>query len=219
MFSGVVQAMGRVRRLGRGAGGVVLVVEARDFPVDALASGESVAVDGVCLTVTATSGATFSADVVPETLSRTTLGAARPGTRVNLERSLRLGDLVSGHLLQGHVDATARVEEVRQEGGDHRVRVDLVPEIAPFVASKGSVALNGVSLTVTSVERETFEVALIPETLSRTNLGRARRGTRLNVEVDLVARYLERLMQHARGTAACGAPAPAKGMGSAKGGR
>ena len=110
MFSGVVQAMGTVRRLARGAGGVVLVVEAREFSVDALAAGESVAVDGVCLTVTVTSRTTFSADVVPETLSRTTLGAARPGTRVNLERSLRLGDRVSGHLVQGHVDATARVE-------------------------------------------------------------------------------------------------------------
>ena len=218
MFSGVVQALGTVRRLARGAGGAVLVVEARGFSVDALATGESVAVDGVCLTVTATSGATFSADVVPETLSRTTLGAARPGTRVNLERSLRLGDRVSGHLVQGHVDATARVEGVLRSGGDHRVRVELLPEIAPFVAPKGSVALNGVSLTVTSVERAAFEVALIPETLSRTNLGRSRRGTRLNVEVDLVARYLERLMQHARSTAASAA-APASGMDSGKGGR
>ena len=133
MFSGVVQAIGRVRRLGRGAGGVVLVVEARDFPVDEIASGESVAVDGVCLTVTATSGATFSADVVPETLSRTTLGAARPGTRVNLERSLRLGDLVSGHLLQGHVDATYWLDLGKPEAFVQG-SADLVRGVAPSAA-------------------------------------------------------------------------------------
>jgi len=215
MFTGLVESIGTIRTLARGPGGARVVIEARDFPVRDLAAGESVAVDGVCLTVTATSGATFSADVVPETLARTTLGTARPGRRVNLERSLRVGDRLSGHLVQGHVDATAKVAEVRRSAGDHRLRVDLVPEIAPFVARKGSVALNGVSLTVASLEGAGFEVALIPETLSGTNLGLARRGTVLNVEVDLLARYLERLLQRARGTGT-GDPSPAEGLESWK---
>jgi len=195
MFTGLVEATGTIREVTRVSGGAKISIEAPELPAADLTPGESVAVDGVCLTVTRVSGRRFHADVVQETLSRTNLGMARPGRRVNLERSLELGDRLGGHLVQGHVDTVAAVTRLQKAGADVRLGVDLVPEIAPYIAFKGSVSLNGVSLTVANLSREAFEVALIPETLSRTNLGTARVGERLNVEVDLMARYLERLVR------------------------
>jgi len=132
---------------------------------------------------------------VAETLARTTLGGLRAEDPVNLERALRVGDRLGGHLVQGHVDGTAAVLDVTRAGGDVRVAVELPPALGPYVALKGSIALSGVSLTVASVEGKAFSVALIPETLARTTLGRAVPGTRLNVEVDLLARYLEGLLR------------------------
>jgi len=150
-------------------------------------------VDGVCLTVAEVRGGRFAADVVPETLERTTLGGLRAGRTVHLERALRPGDRLGGHLVQGHVDAALPVRELARRGGDVRLRVGLVPELVRYVALKGSVAVAGVSLTVAEAGTDRFGVALIPETLSRTLLGTLRPGERVNVEVDLVARYLERL--------------------------
>jgi riboflavin synthase len=164
------------------------------LPAAELAAGESVAVQGVCLTVAAVSKDGFAADVIPETLSRTTLGAAARGTRVNLERSLRLSDRLGGHLVQGHVDGTARVLSVSRRRGEHRLRVEAPAALRRYLAPKGSVALDGVSLTIAAADGAAFEVALIPETLSRTTLGDAAAGDRLNVEVDLLARYLDRLL-------------------------
>jgi riboflavin synthase len=198
MFTGLVEATGTIRELTPVSGGAKIGIEAPSLPAADLSTGESVAVDGVCLTVTRVSGRRFHADVVRETLSCTTLGRARPGHRVNLERSLQVGDRLGGHLVQGHVDAVARVVRLSRAGADVRLRVALAPEISPFVATKGSIALNGVSLTVAGLSGDAFEVALIPETLSRTNLGTIRAGDVLNVEVDLLARYLERLMHRER---------------------
>jgi len=158
-----------------------------------LTDGESIAVDGVCLTVAARRGDRFHADAVAETLSVTTLGHLSVGDSVNLERSLCLGDRLGGHLVQGHVDGTAAVQRVQRRGDDFRVRVELGPELRPYVARKGSVALQGASLTVAALGPDWFEVVLIPATLTRTTLGRLRPGDRVNVEVDLLARYLERL--------------------------
>ena len=200
MFTGLIEAIGTIRQVTPVTGAVKIGIEAPSPLAAELSTGESVAVDGVCLTVTRVSGRRFHADVVRETLSLTTLGRARPGHRVNLERSLQLGGRLGGHLVQGHVDAVAEVARLTRTGADVRLRVALAPEIAPLVAYKGSIALNGVSLTVTGLSDDTFEVALIPETLSRTNLETVRAGDALNVEVDLLARYLERLMHREHGT-------------------
>ena len=193
MFTGLVEAIGTVREVSP-RGGVTRLGIVSALPAAEMSEGESVSVDGVCLTVVRLSGDRFNLEVIPETLSRTALGKLRPGSLVNLERSLRLGDRLGGHLLQGHVDSVAPVTQVTRQGADYRLHVGLVPAIARFVAEKGSIALSGVSLTVAALSGETLEVALIPETLSRTNLGEARAGDLLNVEVDLLARYLERLM-------------------------
>jgi riboflavin synthase len=191
MFTGIVRGIGQVASLTRRAGAARLTVRA-PFSLLAVRRGDSVAVDGACLTVTAKGPRRFTADVIPETLSRTTLGGLRAGDRVNLETSLGLGDPVGGHMVLGHVDATARVLGVVRRGRDWRLKVELPAAVRRYVALKGSLALHGVSLTVSAVDDRSFEVALIPETLARTTLGAAVRGSILNVEADVVARYLER---------------------------
>jgi len=193
MFTGLVQEIGRVTETSSRRGSTRIGV-ASALPVASLEVGESIAVDGVCLTATAFRGDRFYADVVAETLSRTTLGKLRPGGKVNLERALSLGGRLGGHLVQGHVDETARVLQFVRKGDDCRLRVELPPTIAAYVAFKGSIALSGVSLTVAALEEGWFEVALVPQTLRETTLGNLRAGDSLNVEVDLLARYLERLI-------------------------
>lgn len=192
MFTGLVECVGRVAEIDRRDGGCRLTI-ASSLPLESVADGDSIAVDGVCLTVAARRGDRFSADAIPETLRVTTLGALESGSRVNLERALRVGDRLGGHWVQGHVDATAAVRSIRR-GDDWRVEVELNEAIARFVAHKGSVTLAGVSLTVAAIGERSFEVALIPTTLAETTLGDLAEGDRLNVEVDLLARYLERLI-------------------------
>lgn len=193
MFTGLIETVGEVLAIRPGSGSARVTI-ASSLPSSEMAQGESVAIDGVCLTVVERGRGRLSFDAVRETLDRTTLGTLRPGARVNLERAIRLSDRLGGHLVQGHVDAVAVVARTSSRGDDRRIRVRLVPEIRGYVAGKGSVALNGVSLTVSAVDRSTFEVALIPETLARTNLGVLMAGSRVNVEVDLLARYLEALL-------------------------
>jgi riboflavin synthase len=209
MFTGLVETVGRVVEVTRRGGALRLGV-ASSLAVAEMERGESVSVDGVCLTVVECRGDRFFADVVQETMRRSTLSDVRPGRRVNLERSLRVGDRVGGHLVQGHVDATATVRAVRRQVGDYRLDIDFVPEIRPYLAFKGSVALQGVSLTVAGLSRDGFAVALVPETLERTTLGDLRTGDRVNVEVDLLARYLERLLE-AREAGPLGPEARARG--------
>lgn len=194
MFTGLVETTGTVRSVGRRGGSLRLAVAAR-LAGETPRSGESISVDGVCLTVSRSAGGVLEFDVVAETLGRTTLGRLRPGDAVNLERSVRPGDRLGGHFVLGHVDATAPVRSVRRRAGDHRVVVALAPAIRPYVAEKGSVALQGVSLTVARLWRDGFEVALVAETLQRTTLGRLRSGDLVNVEVDVLARYLEALIR------------------------
>ncbi|HEX5042827.1 MAG TPA: riboflavin synthase [Candidatus Polarisedimenticolaceae bacterium] len=201
MFTGLIEGMGGVRAVAPAEGLTRLTLHP-PFPAGELALGESVAVDGVCLTVTALTPQGFAVDAVAETLRCTTLGGLRPGDPVNLERALRVGDRLGGHLVQGHVDGTARVLEVSRAGGDVRIVMELPEALRPYVAFKGSIALSGVSLTVASLEDRAFGVALIPETLARTTLGGAAPGSLLNVEVDLLARYLEGLLQGRREGAA-----------------
>ncbi len=197
MFTGLVTDMGVVERLEPRSGGARLTIRPGAMPVDELVLGESVAVNGACLTVVERGEGRMSFDAVPETLARTTLGSFRPGTRVNLERALRLSDRLGGHLVQGHVDAVGQVLEKAPEGQGARLVVSLPAGIAPLVAEKGSIAIDGVSLTVARAGRDRFEVALIPETLARTVLGAAAPGTKVNLEADVVARHVARLREYA----------------------
>ncbi len=194
MFSGIVETVGRVTAVVEYPGSTRLRI-ASDLPTAELHTGQSISVDGVCLTVVAKQDDCFETDVVPETLQRSTLGGVGQGRNVNLERAMRLGDRLDGHLVQGHVDATARVVAVIREGGGYRLQIELLPQIRAFIAEKGSVALQGVSLTVASLGPTSFDVALVPQTLRGTTLGELEADDRVNVEVDLVARYLERLLE------------------------
>ena len=192
MFTGLIEDVGKIVEASPRRGSTRLGI-ASALPVASMKDGDSVAVDGACLTVVQRRGNRFHADVVAETLARTTLGGLRPGRRVNLERALRLGDHLGGHLVLGHVDDTAKVTALTRRGDDVRLRIELTPAIRRYVALKGSVALHGVSLTVSGLDDSSFEVALVPQTLARTTLGDVRVGEPLNVEVDLLARYLERI--------------------------
>lgn len=194
MFTGLVSDVGVVERVTPRGGGARLTLRPGRIAVDALALGESVACSGACLSVVERGAGLVSFEAVPETLSRTTLGGWRPGTRVNLERALAVGDRLGGHLVAGHVDAVGEVLARASEGQGARLTVRLPPEIAPLVAEKGSIAVDGVSLTVAAAGRDRFEVALIPDTLARTTLGDAGPGTRVNLEADLVARHVARLL-------------------------
>jgi riboflavin synthase len=184
--------------------------------VDDLVLGESVACSGVCLTVVERGGGLVSFDAVPETLSRTTIGSWRPGSTVNLERALALSDRLGGHLVQGHVDAVGEVLSRAPEGQGARLAISLPASIAPLVAEKGSIAVDGVSLTVAVAGRDRFEVALIPETLVRTTLGEARPGTKVNLEADVVARHVARLRDLAAGPAITGGDLAGWGYGGAR---
>ena len=201
MFTGLVSDMGLVERLATRQGGARLAIRPRALRVDELALGESVACSGACLTVVERGGGIVAFDAVPETLSRTTLGSWRPGTKVNLERALALGDRLGGHLVQGHVDAVGEILGRVAEGQGARLVVSLPASIAPLVAEKGSIAVDGVSLTVASAGRDRFEIALIPETLARTTLGDAVPGTKVNLEADVIARHVARLRELSMGGA------------------
>ena len=192
MFTGIVSATGEVKDAVRGDSLLALSIEC---PVIAeeLAVGDSVAVNGVCLTAVERDGQTFGAEIVGETLVRTTLGALTPGDRVNLELPLRPADRLGGHFVQGHVDGIATLEDITPDGSARMMRWRVPPELAPYIVVKGSVALDGVSLTVATVEKDTFSVAVIPHTLDVTTLGRARAGYEANFEADLIAKYVERL--------------------------
>jgi riboflavin synthase len=193
VFTGLVQDLGTVEDLSRGPEGARLEVSA---PLaHGLREGGSVAVNGVCLTATQVNGGSFSADVMNETLDRSSLGGARPGARVNLELPLRAGDPLGGHMVQGHVDGLGRVSEVQEEGFSRRVRIEADPALLRYVVVKGSITVDGVSLTVAEVDDRSFTVSLIPETLERTNLGAAQTGTSVNLEVDVLAKYVEKLVR------------------------
>lgn len=193
MFTGLIECLGTVRLLSSdGQGGAALAV-AEPAYAGALALGESVAVNGVCLTVVDTVGDGFVFQVGPETLARSTLGTLRPGDRVNLERSLRLGDRLGGHIVQGHVDGTGVVRSVVESGEWRVFRFGCPGELLPLMVPKGSVAVDGVSLTLVDVTDDGFSVMLIPHTLAVTTLGRRGAGDPVNLETDLIARHLAKL--------------------------
>lgn len=191
MFTGLVTDLGSVERLAPGA--VTDLWIASSYPGD-FQLGESIACDGVCLTVVEFRGQSFKVQAAPETLRRTTLGTWAPGTRVNLERALRMGDRLGGHWVQGHVDGVGTILETRPDGGSWAMTFSLPPELAPFFVEKGSVCIDGVSLTLTHVSADRFGVMLIPETQARTSLGRKQVGHKVNLEADIIGKYVARMM-------------------------
>jgi len=193
MFTGIITDLGRVRRLRRGD--LLDLTIATAFDISAIPIGASIACSGACLTVVAVEPGAFSIQASVETLAHTTLGQWEVGTPVNLERSLRLGDELGGHLVLGHVDGLARIVERRSEAESVRFVVEVPIELAPFIASKGSVALDGVSLTVNELAQDRFGVNIIPHSLSCTTFGQAQPGQQMNLEIDLIARYVARLLQ------------------------
>jgi len=192
VFTGIVESTGIVRALTARDGDAKLVVEAGAF-LDGARIGDSIAVSGVCVTITRTGGPLFEADLGAETLRRTTLGQLRAGASVNLERPLAVGDRLGGHIVQGHVDGVGRVAERRREGEGWWVEITLPPGLARYVVEKGSIAVDGVSLTVASIAADRFAVSLIPHTCAATTLGGLRDGALVNLEVDVIAKHVERL--------------------------
>lgn len=198
MFTGIVEELGRVRRVDPNDGGARLVIEARAVLEDVVL-GASIAVNGCCLTVVAFDENTWSADAVIETLARTNLGDLTPGSAVNLERPLRLADRLGGHLVQGHVDATGTLRDrAPQPDGSTLVTFDAPADVLRYVVHKGSITVDGVSLTVARRDDVSFAVALIPHTLEVTTLGARSPGDRVNLEVDLIAKYVEALVAPTR---------------------
>lgn len=193
MFTGIVQAVGRIAARETRGSDARLVIDAGSLDLGDVALGDSIAVAGVCLTAIAIVGARWTADVSAETLALTTLGALAVGDGVNLEKALRLADRLGGHLVSGHVDGVGHVVAVEDDGGSQRWTFRAPASLARYIAVKGSICVDGTSLTVNNVEGDTFGVTLIPHTLAATTFGARMPGDAINLEVDLVARYLERL--------------------------
>jgi riboflavin synthase len=193
VFTGIVEELGEVVALETFQDSARLTVRGPQVTAGASA-GDSIAINGVCLTVTDSSDGTFCADVMGETLSRSSLGALGRGSAVNLERPLRLDGRLGGHMVQGHVDAAAAIVERRPGDRWDVVRISIPPHLARYVVEKGSIAVDGVSLTISALGGDWIEVSLIPETLARTTLGRKQPGETVNLEVDMIAKYVERLL-------------------------
>ncbi len=195
MFTGIIVALGRIATLEPRGGDVRLGIEADALDLSRTRLGDSISVQGVCLTVIGLDTARFDTDVSRETLSKTTLGRLRGGDVVNLEPALRAGDPLGGHLVSGHVDGVGTLVSAREDARSWRMEFELPAALARYVAAKGSICLDGVSLTVNAVQGRRFDVNIIPHTFEVTSLGRRRVGDEVNVEIDLIARYLDRLMQ------------------------
>lgn len=195
MFSGIVQTVGKIASMQPQGGDVRLVIDADGLGIDGIALGDSIAVAGVCLTVVEIDATRLAFDVSNETLSRTSLGALGPGSGVNLEKALRLADRLDGHLVSGHVDGVGRVFSIEPDARSQRWTFELPAELAKYIAGKGSVCIDGTSLTVNETDGARFGVNLIPHTIEVTTFKDRRVGDAVNIEVDLIARYVERLLR------------------------
>ncbi len=194
MFTGIVQALGSVAEVICSDGDKRLLIETGGLQMESMSPGDSIAVNGVCLTAVAIEAGRFAADISRETLQLTTLDALTAGQPVNLEPALTLATPLGGHLVSGHVDGVAQLQELSSDARSRRLRFALPDELGRYVAAKGSICIDGTSLTVNSVSSDSFAVNIVPHTLEHTIIGRYQPGTRVNIEVDLVARYLERLL-------------------------
>jgi riboflavin synthase len=195
MFTGIIQCTGTLARSEPRRGDLRLIIDAPALDLSDVAIGDSIAVSGCCLTVVARDGGTLAFDVSNETLSLTTLGALREGDVVNLEKALRLSDRLGGHLVSGHVDGLARIISIETDARSQRWWIEVPEELARYIAAKGSVCLDGVSLTVNEIDGARFSVNLIPHTVEVTTFARRKPGDALDLEVDMMARYVERLLQ------------------------
>jgi riboflavin synthase len=196
VFTGLIADLGTLTALELGGGGATLTVSTR--LAGDLQEGDSIAVNGVCLTATEVGPSSFKADAMAETLERSSLGVLARGAHVNLELPLRAQDRLGGHVVQGHIDGTGIVTATREEGFARVVEIETEPRLTRYLVEKGSVALDGVSLTISALHERSFAVSLIPETLERTSLGAIEEGARLNIEVDILAKHVERLMEARR---------------------
>ena len=194
MFTGIVRELGEVAAIDAAGGGARLTVRAPDTAA-ATAVGDSVSVNGVCLTAVATDDGTLAFDAVPETLERSALARLAPGSPVNLEPALRAGEPLGGHVVQGHVDGVATVVALEPEGDGARLTLDLPHELGRYAVEKGSIALDGVSLTIAALDGARIAIALVPHTLAQTTLGRLAPGDPVNVEADILAKHVERLLE------------------------
>jgi len=195
MFTGIIQSTGTIARSEARGGDVRLTIAAPALDFSDMAIGDSISVSGVCLTAVALDEHVFAADVSNETLALTTLGDLQGGDAVNLEKALRLSDRLGGHLVSGHVDGTGRIVAIEPDARSQRWTIEAPPELARYIAAKGSICMDGVSLTVNTVEGARFSVNLIPHTVAATTFAQRKPGDRVNLEADMMARYLERLRQ------------------------
>lgn len=195
IFTGLIVEVGRVRQIKRRADGAFIIIEAKKV-LEGTRIGDSISINGVDLTVTEMTADSFSADASLETLRRSALGELRTGSRVNLERALAVGERLGGHMVQGHVDGTGALVSVTPEGNAYRMRFAFPRELGRYIAMKGSITVDGISLTVAALGDDWFEVAIIPHTWRETILSELKVGDRANLEVDVLAKYVERLMQH-----------------------
>jgi len=195
MFTGIIQGVGTVRSIEPRGGDVTIAFDTGDVPLDEVEIGGSIAVNGVCLTATRREPRMFTADASRETLSLTTLGEWAPGSQVNIEKALQAGQSLGGHYVTGHVDGVGTVISRHDDARSVRVEFEVPQELARYVARKGSVCVDGVSLTVNGAAANRFDVNLVPHTLAMTILGGYRPGSRVNLEVDIIARYLERMLE------------------------
>lgn len=202
MFTGIIEEIGKIKAIRQGSRSVVLEIEAKKV-LEGTRIGDSIATNGVCLTVTSLGNGFFSADVMPETMSRSALGNLKPGDRVNLERALCLNSRLGGHLVAGHIDGIGRITDKVQDDIAIWLTVAAAPELLHYVIEKGSIAIDGVSLTIASVDDSVFKVSIIPHTQEETTLTAKRIGEVVNLENDMIAKYVEKLM---------GTPKPGKGL-------
>lgn len=194
MFTGIILAVGKISALEQRAGDCRIRIAVGDLPMDDVALGDSIAVNGVCLTAVEFSKTHFSADVSNETLSRTTLSTVTVGAPVNLELALTPSTRMGGHIVSGHVDGIGTVLEKKPDGRSYRFKIKAPDGLAKYIAEKGSICIDGISLTVNSVAGAVFDVNIVPHTLQKTSLGQTEAGSRVNLEVDLLSRYMERLL-------------------------
>jgi len=194
MFTGIIQSKGSIKEIFSSSDGARLKINTNALDLSDTNVGDSIAVDGVCLTVTELTGSSFTADVSNETLTCTTFSALKQGKNVNLERSLRVNQGIDGHLVSGHVDGIGAVNSIEKDGDSVRIKIEVQGDIIKYIAKKGSICINGVSLTVNSVENNFFDVNIVPHTLSATTLGDLSLQSNVNIEIDQIARYVERLL-------------------------
>ena len=194
MFTGIIQSKGSIKEIFSSSDGARLKINTNALDLSDSKVGDSIAVDGVCLTVTELTESSFTADVSNETLTCTTFSALKQGKNVNLERSLRVNQGIDGHLVSGHVDGIGAVNSIEKDGDSLRIKIEVQGDIIKYIVKKGSICINGVSLTVNSVENNFFDVNIVPHTLSATTLGDLSLQSNVNIEIDQIARYVERLL-------------------------